>query len=127
MTTFPIPTEHEEQCAFIELARYRLPYPEWKLLFAIPNGGLRNKVVAAKLKAEGVMPGVPDLFFSKPCGEYHGLYIEMKRPKGGRLSSVQDEMAELLMKQGYAVACCEGAQEAIETLAAYRALGKYKR
>ncbi len=39
-------------------------YPELILLHHIPNGGLRNKTTAKRLKAEGVKPGVPDIFTS---------------------------------------------------------------
>ena len=49
-------------------------------MFAIPNGGKRGKFEAARLKAQGVKAGVPDVLLSIPCREYHGLYIEMKRP-----------------------------------------------
>ena len=54
--------EHVEQAALFrwaEFARARLP--ELTLLHAIPNGGHRHKATAARLKAEGVKRGVPDL------------------------------------------------------------------
>ena len=31
------------------------------LLFAVPNGGTRNKIEASQLKATGVVPGVADM------------------------------------------------------------------
>ena len=46
--------------------------------FAIPNGGLRNIKVAAKLKREGVKAGVADLFIAMSNGIYNGLFIEVK-------------------------------------------------
>ena len=52
--------EHQEQKTLIKWCEYKgHPY---NLIFAIPNGGQRHKAVAAKLKAEGVKSGVPDLF-----------------------------------------------------------------
>ena len=33
------------------------------LLFAVPNGGTRNKIEAAQLKATGVVSGVADMLF----------------------------------------------------------------
>jgi hypothetical protein len=33
------------------------------LLFAVPNGGTRNKIEASQLKATGVVPGVADMLF----------------------------------------------------------------
>ena len=60
---------------------FRLVYPEYALrLFAIPNGGQRGKAEAARLKCEGVLAGVPDLFLAVPNQDHnaHGLFIEMK-------------------------------------------------
>jgi len=58
---------------------FRLAYPQfWRLLYAVPNGGQRNAVVAAKLKAEGVMMGAPDLKLDIPRHGHGSLAIEMK-------------------------------------------------
>lgn len=43
-----------------------------------PNGGARNVIVGAILKAMGVRRGVSDLFFANPTAEYNCLAIEMK-------------------------------------------------
>ena len=44
---------------------FRYQYPEFKnVLFAIPNGGKRNISTAKRLKSEGVVPGVADLFLA---------------------------------------------------------------
>lgn len=86
-------------------------------LFAIPNGGLRNIITARNMKAEGVRPGVPDLFLAVARGDYHGLFIEMKRVKGGRVSDSQSSMLEILNSNGYQAIVCKGweaAKEAIE-------------
>lgn len=58
-------------------------------LFAIPNGGLRNKKVAQKLKEEGVTAGVADLCLMVRGGRT--VWIEVKRPKVGRMSRKQQE------------------------------------
>lgn len=75
--------EHNEQVALMKwwsLACNRYCIAE-SLLFAIPNGGNRDVVTGALMKAEGVRAGVPDLFLSVPRGAYHGLFIEMKKRK----------------------------------------------
>ena len=98
-------TEHDLQVGCVRWFRYE--FPEYApLLFAIPNGGRRDYVAAAKLKAEGVVAGVPDLFFAVPRGGWHGLWIEMKNGMAGELSQAQKEMHERLREQGYMVEVC---------------------
>jgi hypothetical protein len=73
---------------------FRLQYPKLiKRLWAIPNGGFRNIATAVRLKREGVLAGVPDLFLSIPRGGFGGLFIEMKA-KSGKLSDSQKEFIE---------------------------------
>ncbi len=50
--------------------------------FAVPNGGRRDKVTGAKLKAEGALAGVADLILLIPKNGYASLCIEMKTPDG---------------------------------------------
>lgn len=50
-------SEHSDQCAIFEwVALNEGRLPELGLLFHVPNGGKRDKVTAARLKAEGVKP-----------------------------------------------------------------------
>ena len=70
------------------------------LLYAIPNGGARDAVTGARLKAEGVMAGVADLFLSIPNLQYHGLYIEMKTVKGTQ-SQAQRIFQQRVEAMGY--------------------------
>lgn len=113
-----IATEHQEQCALIEWCRsMEGKYPELKLLFAIPNGGLRNKRVAATLKKEGCRAGVSDLFLPVARHGYHGLFLEMKRADKCAASKEQKEFIEAVGKQGYLALICSGwvfAKEVIE-------------
>ena len=74
-------TEHGHQCAIFCWAAIRgQTDPRYKLLFAVPNGGERHKVVAAKMKAEGAKKGVPDMFLPVANSLYNGFFIEMKKP-----------------------------------------------
>lgn len=72
-------TEHDLQVSILaECALRANQNPLYELIFAIPNGGHRNKATAGRLKAEGVKAGVPDLFLPVPSRGYHGLFIELK-------------------------------------------------
>lgn len=98
------PLEHIEQVSLINW--FRSTYPD-VLIFAIPNGGLRNIAVARKLQAEGVVPGVPDL-----CIPEWRLWIEMKRAKNGRVSEDQKKIISYLESCGYTVIIGHGNEDA---------------
>lgn len=104
-----IPTEHEEQKNFVQW--FRRKYPSVRI-FAIPNGGARNPATACRLKVEGVLRGVPDLFIPE-----WRLWIEMKRIKGGVLSPEQKDWIEYLKNNDYVCMVgygCEGAIREVE-------------
>lgn len=99
---------------------FDLQYPALRgRLAAVPNGGDRHPAVAGKLKAEGVRKGYPDLQLLMPRGGYHGLIIELKRVKGGRVESEQADWLEWLARQGYMAVVCKGADQARETIKRY--------
>lgn len=109
-------TEAQEQRAVIE-------YCDWRKLpiFHIPNGGKRDLHTAQHLKQQGVKAGVPDLCLPIPSNSYHGLYIEMKRADGGRVTEHQQRWLDLLNSYGYRAVVCHGSQEAIDTIESYLA------
>jgi hypothetical protein len=113
--------EHAEQVALMKwwaLVHNRYNLPE-QLLFAIPNGGQRNLIVATKLKAEGVRAGIPDLFLAVPRGRFHGMFVEMKKTKGGRVPKNQQIMLETLNLCGYYSIVCHGWNEARDAITQY--------
>lgn len=111
--------EHYEQCAVFEWAAYHeREYPELKYLFAVPNGGQRNVIVASKLKAEGVKRGVPDIWLPVARVGYHGLVIELKADKG-RKTPEQEAWLTFLWLQGYLAGCVWGADAAIGIIEGY--------
>lgn len=113
-------TEHEEQVALMRLVEiHKGRWPELGMLFSIPNGGDRNPIVGKKLKAEGVRKGVPDLCLCLPRGGYHGLFIEMKRQKGGAVSPEQKAWIAALNALGYRAEVCKGAAAAWEVISEY--------
>jgi hypothetical protein len=112
-------TEHQEQVSLLRwVTLLQTRHPELALLHAIPNGGHRHKAVAARMKAEGVKRGVPDLCLPVPRGEHHGLYLEMKT-RQGRLSPEQREWGNALQAQGYRFEVCRSWHEAARSLADY--------
>lgn len=114
------PTEEQEQAAVIEWKKIMMGrFPELRWLHHVPNGGERHPAVAAKMKAQGVEPGVPDLDLPVARCGYHGLRIEMKRQKGGRLSDDQKEWLDGLNANGYLALVAHGAEEACEILYQY--------
>lgn len=116
----PHPTEHEVQSTFAEWWSYFCKFKglDHRLGFAIPNGGMRNKAVAGKLKAEGVKKGVPDWLFAVPHHTFHGLFIEFKT-YGGKVRDDQLELATLLRQQGYNVIIAWSVEEAIHATKVY--------
>jgi len=99
-----IRTEHEEQRELVSW--FRKTYPG-VMIFAIPNGGARSASTAGRLKAEGVLPGVPDLFIPE-----WRVWVEMKRTKGGSVSKEQKEFHKYLAGVGYCVIVAKGCEEA---------------
>jgi hypothetical protein len=97
---------------------------ELQFLFAIPNGGMRNPIVAAQLKAQGVKRGVPDIML--PIIQqiegvwYAGLWIELKKLKGGKTKDAdQLRWAGHLIGQGYRHQLCIGYLAGIDAIKAY--------
>ncbi len=119
-TGLTIPSEDAEQMQlmrWVELMQNRLP--ELRMLFHIPNGGSRGKAEAGRFRAMGVRPGVPDLCLPVAIGGKHGLYIELKRVKGGRVSEEQAAWIAELRARGYAAEVCHGWEEAARVIEGY--------
>lgn len=113
--------EHREQAAVVTWANEPEQlerWPELEYLYAIPNGGHRRKSVAARLKAEGVQSGVPDLKLPVARQGYHGLYIEMKYGRN-KPTDNQRRWIRFLRRQGYRVEVCYGAEAAKQVIVNY--------
>ena len=108
----PKKSEHDIQKVCVEW--FRLKYPKY-LIYAIPNGGKREKKVNSKgvaysgeanrLKAEGVLAGVPDLHIPVAKQGFHGLYIEMKSCKK-KPDPNQITVMEKLTNEGFRCEVC---------------------
>jgi hypothetical protein len=120
-------TEHELQTRVINWARNNAtwaPCLEW--LHAIPNGAQygadRHLAIIQnnKLKAEGLTPGICDLFLPFPARGYHGLYLEMKSP--GKLNDVRPGQRDFMTyaeSVGYLCEVHDSSEAAIEALEWY--------
>ena len=81
--------EHLEQAAFVAWTRTFPDDHPLRAGYAIPNGGGRSAGEGAKLKAEGVEPGVPDWHLPVPRDGHASLYLEFKAEARGELKATQ--------------------------------------
>jgi hypothetical protein len=116
----PVDREGQEQAALMTELRIRMPEVA-DLIYHVPNGGHRVKAVAAKLKAQGVKAGIPDLVLPMARGGFFGLYIEFKAtpPNDAAISSSQHERIRKLNAQGYLAVVCRGHFDTMEQIRAY--------
>lgn len=113
-------SEHDEQKLVVQW--FRVQYPKHsKCLWAIPNGGARHIGTAIKLKQEGVVAGVSDLFLMIPKAQWHGMFIEMKA-KGGKVQPNQKEFLCIAIENGYQGIVCFGFEEAKKQIREYLSL-----
>jgi len=118
-------SEHDEQALLVQWAgTARVPgtrHMVGDFLAAVPNAGKRSARAGARLKAEGLRPGYPDLILDIAARGYHGLRIEMKRTDA-TASDVQEnqrEWLDRLNRQGYCARVARGFNEARELILWY--------
>jgi hypothetical protein len=96
---------------------FRYQYPN-HVLFSVPNGGLRSYKTAIRMKQEGALAGVPDLFLAESTQSHAGLFIEMKvgtvKP-----TDKQEKMHEQLRVGGYRVEVCRSFDEFVKLVEDY--------
>lgn len=102
------PSEHNIQAQLITELDYKMRREIVRL--AIPNGGMRHPLVGKMLKAEGLLPGSPDLVFAMTDGKT--LWLEMKK-QGGRLSDEQLGLHHKLKQLGHTIEVAYSVDEAL--------------
>ncbi len=128
-------TEHGHQAALFCWSNQNLhTYPQLKWLFAVPNGFFATPGQKAKMKAEGLKDGVPDIWLpilstAWNCefnrNKFYGLVIELKIPDKktknelSGTSSEQKEWIAHLLTQGYACYVAYGWEDARDMIIAY--------
>lgn len=123
----PVPSESDEQQWLFEWAkRQEKVYPGLELMYHIANEGKRSAAGGKSLVEQGLKKGVPDICLPVAKGGYHGMYVELKRTKGGRVGEEQEKWLSELKNQGYHTALCRGWEQAKNEIAAYMS-GKRKR
>jgi hypothetical protein len=93
--------------------------PDLRWLHHSPNGGKRDALAGAQMKALGVKPGWPDLILPVSNQSFTpGLVIEMKSDTGST-SKEQKEWLAHFEAQGWRVEVARSAQEARTILCSY--------
>jgi len=111
--TKPEPSELQIHIAVVQHLKFRAR--KGVLWFHAANGELRTKRDAAKLKAMGVTPGIPDIVMIAD-GKTYGLELKTKK---GRLSPEQQSMLETFQNVGALSAVAYGLDAAISILDAW--------
>ena len=71
-----------------------------QVFYHVANEGQHKAYYRAKMKAQGVLAGVPDIVLPLRSGEYPGLYLELKAGAGSP-SKEQKIFLEAVAKEGY--------------------------
>ncbi len=140
-------SEHDEQVLFFDWVKENLAvlspfnhnnvtvpsrnpdlYRALSLCYAVPNGGMFQKVknkegkwwspVAKRMKREGMTEGILDINLDVPTESYSGLRIEMKFGKN-KLTIKQKEKKSSFESYGYSVPVCYSGMDAIAAVIDY--------
>lgn len=121
----------QSQC----VAWFRAQYPNL-IIFAIPNAAKRSFQLAARMRKEGMVSGIPDLFIAfpqmgdveAPCEHSStfvvgmvsgGLFVEMKRSDTEKTTANQDYYLQKLQEAGYKTDVCHSFEEFQQTVNDY--------
>jgi hypothetical protein len=107
------PNEASIQTAVIGHLRRRAV--EGAIFWHTPNGGSRGRIEGARLKAQGVLPGIPDVFVLR-AGQLFGLELKTGT---GRLSEAQSETQLRLIAAGCIAETVFGLDMAVRQLEAW--------
>jgi predicted peroxiredoxin len=113
--------EWEQAQIFSWIMSNQIREKKLQLAYGTLNGVRLAPRLRAKMKAQGNRRGVPDIVLpaKSHCGKFPGLYIELKRVKGGQVSQDQKRYMAMLREQGFKVVVCKGSLEAIGEISAY--------
>jgi len=109
--------EHYEQVMVFDYFERR-DVVVYESLYAIPNGGLRSKGTAGRIKAEGGKRGELDINLDIARGAYHGLRIELKHGKN-TATAEQKQAIDRHARNGYLGLVVWGHENCIAVIRAY--------
>jgi len=119
------PLERDEHNRVISWAKLMVSTGQEPRLRFLRSGfeGIRLSMgTRMQVKRQSIATGWPDLFLAVPVWKlkhYCGLFIELKRVKGGTVSAEQIRMIGNLNTFGYCARVCRGADHAIQTIQEY--------
>ena len=122
-------SEHDAQVTVIQWASWheaRYPWLKWlhatingaKLPYRKTRGGKRYSPEAIRLKAEGLKPGIADLFLPVPMDGYCGLWLELKVGTNKPTDEQREFIADM-NAQGYLAMATWGSKYTIACIATY--------
>jgi len=111
--------ERDHQNSFFEWLRVNeSQHPILKRVFAIPNGGKRDRATAIGMYKEGLRKGVLDIHLPAPRNGKSGLWIEFKAGSN-TLTDEQTEWKAFLELEGYEVHVVRDWTDAARLIATY--------
>lgn len=100
------PRHLEEQLQALCVKWFRLRFRRY-IIFAVPNGGSRNRLEAFNLKVSGVLAGVADLII---VGNKKVLFVEMKY-KHGTQQDTQKQFQQRVEELGHKYVLCRSFEQ----------------
>ena len=111
--------EWEQEKLFVWKTENCDEYPDLKLLNGSLCGVRLRPGQRLKAKRQGMPKGFPDINLPVVCYPWTGLYIELKRVKGGVTSPEQKWWLKKLSEQGYKAIVANGHKEAKKIIKNY--------
>lgn len=112
-----VATERQEHMALMQWAKLKPQIRD--LLIHIPNEYDGGVVGGFNRKRMGVKRGVSDLMLPLPTKTYHGLFIELKRQVGSKVTIEQQWWVDRMNELGYLAKICYGFDDARKTIEEY--------
>ena len=123
----PVPVEEEECVNLVEWSKIKRwgERPIAEVLIHVPNGAYlgadakTRAITMGKLIAMGVQPGVFDYLIPVPILRWPGLWLEMKRTRGGVVSDEQKAFRRRMTALGWRCEIAKGWVEASRIIEEY--------